>query len=76
MGKRVLIFQPTRYLGDFLLTLPVLRAAKEAGATPILLSHGKFTPLADFLGVEVIHWDKDGSGKGLRGMADVAKRIK
>jgi heptosyltransferase-2 len=75
-GKRVLIFQSTRYLGDFLLTLPAVRAAKEAGAIPILLSHEKFEGLAGLLGIETVCWDKDGAGRGLRGMSDVVRRIK
>ena len=75
-GKKVLVFQSTRYLGDFLLTLPLVRAARDAGATAILLSHRKFESLAGLLGIEVIYWDKDGKGKGLRGMREVAKRIR
>lgn len=75
-GKKILIFQSTRYLGDFLLTLPLVRAIRDAGATAILLSHRKFEPLAGLLGIEVIYWDKDVKGKGLRGMREVSKRIR
>jgi len=57
------------------LTLPAVRAAQEAGAAPILLSHEKFRPLAGLLGIEVIYWDKDGPERGLGGMREIVRRI-
>ncbi len=74
--RKVLVFQSTRYLGDFLLTLPVVRAISESGGSPILLSHEKFAPLAELLGIQLIYWDKDGAGKGIGGMGNVVKKIK
>lgn len=74
--KKVLVFQSTRYLGDFLLTLPVVRAISESGGNPKLLSHEKFAPLAEPLGIQPIYWDKDGAGMGVRGMGNVVRRIK
>ncbi len=74
--KRILVFQSTRYLGDFLLTLPLVRAISESGGHPIFLSHGKFAPLAEAMDISVIYWDKDGRDRGLIGMGDVAKRVR
>lgn len=58
------------------MTLPLVRAISESGGSPILLSHEKFAPLAELIGIDLIYWDKDGIGKGLIGMGNVARRIK
>ncbi|MEO0145909.1 MAG: glycosyltransferase family 9 protein [candidate division WOR-3 bacterium] len=74
--KLVLVIQSTRYLGDFLLSLPVARALLDGGARPVFLSHEKFRELFALSGLNAIYWDKDGNERGLRGMRVVVKRIK
>ena len=74
--ERVVVFQTTRYLGDFLLTLPSVRRIAESGSEPILFADMRFALLAELVGCQVIYTEKDAGGNTPAGMAASVSAIK
>ncbi len=76
MRENITVFQTTRFLGDFLLSLALIKQCVENGFETTLIMHSNFQEIGNLLPVRMVPVLKPGGRAGIKEVRDVISKIK